>query len=173
MNLSRNGERLLLTYERSGFELLTGPVFMVALVVLVLLAAAIVVTSVIYGKGLEITLLMLFGVGIGCASIYEESLDADCTTEFDLASRSITVTMSGLWNRQLGPISFDDVDTLDTVDGSVGRHRAAIATLMLTDGSKWRLGHEGIWVRRVATSMVPSLLTKIRHTTGLAGTDAT
>jgi hypothetical protein len=72
MNLSRNGERLLLTYERSGFELLTGPVFMVALVVLVLLAAAIVVTSVIYGKGLEITLLMLFGVGIGCAGIYEE-----------------------------------------------------------------------------------------------------
>lgn len=171
ITLARSETRLILRCRRSKAEWLNSGGALFATAVLTIMAFGIVVAAAVHGKGLQAAMLMLLAGAVGGASVWEQMQDADWTTEFDLASRTVMAIGSGFKERQLGPVSFDQVVGLDTSAGWIGRSRAAVATLRLADRSHWELGKEGVFVRRISTSVIPSLLAEIRAATGLPGTD--
>ncbi len=171
ITLVRSDTRLVLRCRKSTAEWLNTGGAILATGALTVMAFAIVVLAALHGRGLQTAIIMLIAAAVGGASLWEQMQDADWTTEFDLAARTVTATATGFRDRQLGPVSFDQVASLDTTAGSIGRSRAAVATLSLVDGSRWELGKESVFVRRISTSVIPSLLADIRAATGLPGTD--
>jgi hypothetical protein len=111
---------------------------------------------------------------LGCAALAgwngaSTFLNQDCTTVFDLRTRTATLTKSGLITRRCGPVSFDEIVGLGTRVGFADNHRSVIAELMLSSGEQWRLGYELIWLRPVSSSDIPGLIAQLRKATGLAG----
>lgn len=170
VSLARMNTRLILQYRRSRLEWLDGRMAAVAVAALTVIVIGVAIVALVHGKG-QTALLMLLAGAVGGAGVWEHLQEADCTTEFDLAARTVVSKLSGWQERQLGPVSFDQIAALDTAAGWLGRSRAAVATLRLNDGSQWKLGRESVFVRRISTSVIPSLLTEIRVATGLPGTD--
>lgn len=171
VTLVRSNTGLTLRCRRSTAEWLNSGGAILATGALTVMALGIVVLAALHGKGLQTAIIMVIAAAVGGASLWEQVQDADWTTEFDLASRTVTATASGLKERQLGPVSFDAIASLDTTAGSIGRSRAAVATLRLADGSRWELGKESVFVRRISTSVIPELLAEIRAATGMRGMD--
>ena len=98
-------------------------------------------------------------------------LEPDYTTEFDCASRSVTVTEQGFSTRQRGPVSLDDVVGLDTRVGYAASRRSVIVWLVLKNGEEWRLGYDAIWVRPSTASAFGAMIAKLRGELGLGGKD--
>jgi len=113
---------------------------------------------------------------LGCAAFaawngVSTLLNQDCTTVFDLGTRTATLTKGGIITRQYGPVSFDEIAGLGTRVGFAERHRSVIAELVLSSGEQWRLGYELIWLRPASSSGIPDLIANVREATGLAGRD--
>jgi hypothetical protein len=174
MTLTHHGKKLILTHERSDIQKLYCNLYALGVIGFVLITAVYAGRALILHTSAATTSVMVFlaVAAFGSFNVWEALCEADSTTEFDLAAKTVTQTETGWINRTHGPVPFDEVSSLVCQDGSVGRQRAAIARLTLRDGSRWQLGHDRLWVRPMSTSDVPALLGKIRGATGFAGADA-
>jgi hypothetical protein len=170
--LNQTNETLTLIFTRTDWQRISGNLYgfgMAALGLLLAYLAVRVLVALPNPSALSLVILFVAGTAFAWFNAGSALLEADCRTDFDLETRTVTLTKTGWLSPRHGPFRFEDIAELSAREGFIGSGRMLIASLRLRDGRQWRIGYDYIWVRPTTVSDIPDLLQRVRLAIGLQG----
>jgi len=181
MTLTQTGSRLTLSHKASSRENALGIVFLAVIVVVFAISIAFFLISIVQARGLN-ALLSVFVAVMTALTIRENVHDTDCVTTFDVGARTVTSVATGWFHATQRTLPFHDVESLNSVPGSIHSRRCVFAVLRAKDGTSLRLGYEREWYQGTRwgglgnipkENPIPGIVAEVRAATGLLGSNDT
>jgi hypothetical protein len=170
MFLERGGGSITLSYERDSGEAATSVIFGIGMIglgaVLLFIVGRSVFASSAHTSGSG-TFFVFAVAGVVFWVAYTTLVEPNRRdTVFDHASRMVSQKQWGFINKELGPVSFDQIAQLYCKEAFVHKRRCLVAQLDFVGGAGWQLGYEILGLGgSVSASEMPSLLDQVRDAT--------